>query len=68
MGSYLTIGSFSCFVTHMQDSRYRLILVDGFILSPVFVYKSPLCFLPTRLSEQTVTFLETTLKCAFKGP
>lgn len=54
------------FFTHVQDCRYRHLLVDGLILSPVFVYKTPLGVLPTRLREQTVTFLETTLNCAFK--
>lgn len=54
------------FFTHVQDCQYRHIFVDGLILSPVFVYTSPLCVLPTRLREQTVTFLETTLNCAFK--
>lgn len=65
MGIYLTLFLFM-FFTHVQDCRYQHLLVDGLILSPVFVYKTPLGVLPTRLREQTVTFLETTFNCAFK--
>lgn len=40
----------------MQDCQYWHILADRSILSPVSVYKSPLCFLPTSLENRLWLF------------